>query len=115
MPLSPGCNSARPGRSSRPDSRLCNRICRRASALEPDVPVPGQPCRSLGTLLFCEAKAVTPFRNGRGLVSVEHEGRIVQLSARLVESQANMPVRVGDLLLVEEVNVAAQRVVVSVY
>ena len=43
----------------------------------------GQPCSSLGTLLFCEAKAVTPFRNGRGLVSVEHDGRIVQLSARL--------------------------------
>ena len=33
---------------------------------------------------------------------------------RLAESQANMPVRVGDLLLVEEVDAAAQRVVVSV-
>ncbi len=75
----------------------------------------GQPCSSLGTLLFCEAKAVTPFRNGRGLVAVEHDGRVVQLSARLAESQANTPVRVGDLLLVEEVNVDAQRVVVSVY
>jgi hypothetical protein len=75
----------------------------------------GQPCSSLGTLLFCEAKAVTPFRNGRGLVSVEHDGRIVQLSARLTQSQANTPVRVGDILLVEEVNVAAQRVVVSVH
>ncbi len=75
----------------------------------------GQPCSSLATLLFCEAKAVTPFRNGRGLVAVEHDGRIVQLSARLAESQANTPVRVGDLLLVEEVNVAAERVVVSLY
>ena len=73
----------------------------------------GQPCSSLGTLLFCEAQAVTPFRNGRGLVAVEHDGRIVQLSARLTAAQANAPVRVGDLLLVEEVNVAAQRVVVS--
>jgi hypothetical protein len=74
----------------------------------------GQPCSSLGTLLLCEARAVTPFRNGRGLVAVEHDGRIVQLSARLAESQADTPVRVGDLLLVEEVNSAAERVVVSV-
>ena len=75
----------------------------------------GRPCSSLGTLLFCEAKAVTPFRNGRGLVSLEHDGRIVQLSAKLTESQANTSVRVGDRLLVEEVDAAAQRVVVSVY
>jgi hypothetical protein len=74
----------------------------------------GQPCSSIGTLIMCGAKAVTPFRNGRGLVSLEHDGRIVQFSARLVESQADMPVRVGDSLLVEEVNVAAERVVVSV-
>ena len=74
----------------------------------------GQPCSSIGTLIMCEAKAVTPFRNGRGLVSLEHDGRIVQFSARLVESQADMPVRVGDSLLVEEVDVAAERVVVSV-
>ena len=74
----------------------------------------GQPCSSLATLLFCEAQAVTPFRNGRGLVAVEHDGRIVQLSARLTAAQASAPVHVGDLLLVEEVNVAAQRVVVSV-
>ena len=74
----------------------------------------GQPCSSIGTLIMCEAKAVTPFRNGRGLVSLEHDGRIVQLSARLVESQADMPVHVGDSLVVEEVNIAAERVVVSV-
>jgi hypothetical protein len=74
----------------------------------------GQPCSSLAALLLCEARAVTPFRNGRGLVAVELDGRTVQLSARLVESQANAPVRVGDLLIVEEVHAAAQRVVVSV-
>jgi hypothetical protein len=75
----------------------------------------GQPCSSIGTLLMCQAKAVTPFRNGRGLVAVEHDGRIVQLSARLVEAQAGTPIRVGDVLLIEEVNVATESVVVSVY
>ncbi len=74
----------------------------------------GQPCSSLATLRFCEARAVTPFRNGRGLVEVELDGRILQLSARLAEPQAGAPIRVGDLLLIEDVNVAAQRVVVNV-
>jgi hypothetical protein len=74
----------------------------------------GRPCSSLATLRLCEARAVTPFRNGRGLVEVEIDGRAVQLSARLAESQSNTPVRVGDQLLIEDVNVAAQRVVVNV-
>ena len=36
----------------------------------------GRPCSSLATLRFCEARAVTPFRNGRGLVEAELDGRI---------------------------------------
>jgi hypothetical protein len=73
----------------------------------------GKPCSSIETLIMCEAKAVTPFRNGRGLVSLEHDGRLVQFSARLPEAQAGMPVRVGDTLRVEEVDAANQRVLVT--
>jgi hypothetical protein len=74
----------------------------------------GKPTTPIEALVMCEAKAVTPFRNGKGLVSVEHDGRVVQFSARLQESHANVPVRVGDTLCVEEVDPANQRMVVSV-
>src|SRR5579871_5873316 len=43
----------------------------------------GTPCASLEELTMTEAKAVTPFRNGRGLVSVVRDGRLVQLRAEL--------------------------------
>jgi hypothetical protein len=44
---------------------------------------------------------------------LEHDGRLVQFSARLPEAQAGMPVRVGDTLRVEEVDAANQRVLVT--
>ena len=62
---------------------------------------------------MCDATAVTPFRNGRGLVSVEHDGQIVQFSARLQSTHINVPVKVGDALYVEEVDAANQRMLVS--
>ena len=61
-----------------------------------------------------EATAVTPFRGGRGLVSVVRDGRLVQFSARLIDTQASLPVRVGDRLRIEDVDAARERVTVSV-
>ncbi len=73
----------------------------------------GDPCASLDELTLGEAEAVTPFRNGRGIVSVVHDGRVVQLTASLPAGQAAMPVRVGDKLRIEEVDAANERVQVS--
>ncbi|HLJ79909.1 MAG TPA: hypothetical protein VKT52_00400 [Ktedonobacterales bacterium] len=73
----------------------------------------GTPCAPLQELVLGEATAVTPFRNGRGLVSVVHDGRLVQLRAELVASQKAMPVRVGDTLLIEEVDAEHERMTVS--
>jgi hypothetical protein len=61
-----------------------------------------------------EAKAVTPFRNGRGVVAVVRDGRMVQFSARLVERQSPVQVGVGDRLLVEDVDSGRERLTVSV-
>jgi hypothetical protein len=74
----------------------------------------GAPCAPLEELIFSEARAVTPFRNGRGIVSVLREGRLVQLSARLVADEAALPVKVGERLRVEDVDAAQERVTVSV-
>ncbi|HEY7956874.1 MAG TPA: hypothetical protein VII38_16330 [Polyangia bacterium] len=74
----------------------------------------GQPSSPLEELVLSEAKAVTPFRNGRGLVSLVRDGRLVQFAATLIESQAALSVRVGDRLQVEEVDGPRERVTVSV-
>lgn len=74
----------------------------------------GKPTTPIEALLLCEAKALTPFRNGRGLVALEHDGRVVQFSARLHEPHIAMPVQVGDTLVVEEIDASTQRVVVSI-
>jgi hypothetical protein len=73
-----------------------------------------QPSSPLGALVLGEAKAVTPFRNGRGVVAVVRDGRLVQFSANLVEGQSKTPVRVGDPLLVEDVDPDRERLMVSV-
>ncbi|MFL5352045.1 hypothetical protein [Archangium sp.] len=73
----------------------------------------GQPSSPFPALLMEEARAVTPFRNGKGLVQVIRDGRSVQLSARLVEAQSMLPVRVGDKLRIEDVDPENERVTVS--
>jgi hypothetical protein len=73
----------------------------------------GKPSAPLTALLFSEATAVTPFRNGRGLVSVVREGRVVQLSAHLRSSDLGATVSVGDRLRIEDVDEARERVTVS--
>jgi hypothetical protein len=74
----------------------------------------GQPSSPLEVLILSEASAVTPFRNGRGIVALVRDGRTVQFSARLVDAQAGQAVRVGDRLRVEDVDAQHERVTVSV-
>ena len=75
----------------------------------------GQPSSPLDELLYAEAEAVVPFRNGRGLVSVQRDGRVIQLSARLREDQLRMPVKVGERLRIEDIDARRERVTVSVF
>lgn len=64
----------------------------------------GEPSSPLHELLMQDAKAVTVFRNGRGIVAVERDGRLVQFMARLAEDQVALRVRVGERLRVDEVD-----------
>jgi hypothetical protein len=73
-----------------------------------------QPSASLDQLILCEAVAVVAFRNGRGIVSTNREGRNVQLRASLVTDQASQEVGVGDRLRIEDVDAPNERVTVSV-
>ncbi len=73
----------------------------------------GKPCSPLEALTLCEAEAVTPFRNGKGIVAMERDGRLVQFSAQLLPDQAHLPVHVGDRLRVEEVDAARERMTVT--
>jgi hypothetical protein len=72
------------------------------------------PSAPLEQLILAEATAVTPFRNGRGIVSLVRDGRLVQFSARLVGAQAATPVKVGDRLRVEDLDAKYERLTVSV-
>jgi hypothetical protein len=74
----------------------------------------GHPSSSLDALVMEEAKAVTPFRNGRGVVAVVRDGRMVQFSAHLVERESPSSVSVGDRLLVEDVDAGREHLTVSV-
>lgn len=71
------------------------------------------PSAPLESIVLSEAEAVTPFVRGRGVVSVAREGRLIQLSARMVDAQQAWPVRVGDKLRIESVDPARERAVVS--
>jgi hypothetical protein len=67
----------------------------------------------LEALILAEARAVVPFRNGRGLVTIVRDGRHVQLSARLCDAQAALPVAFGQRLRVEDIDARHERVTVS--
>ncbi len=72
------------------------------------------PSSPMEALVLEDAKAVTPFRNGRGVVSVVRDGRLVQFSAHLVETEDEPRVRVGDRLFVEAVDPEHEHLTVSV-
>jgi hypothetical protein len=74
----------------------------------------GQPSSPFEALLLSDAQAMVPFRNGRGIVSVVRDGRLVQLVATLRQDQAALPVKVGDPLRIEDVDARRERVTVSV-
>ena len=73
----------------------------------------GNPASSLETVTLAQAEAITDFRNGRGMVSVEHDGRMIQLRAELKEDQRNLQIKVGETLRIESVNEAQERCTVS--
>ena len=73
----------------------------------------GQPSSPLEHLVCAEARAVVPFRNGRGIVSTVRDGRVVQLAARLRDEDAPIAVKVGDRLRIEDVDAQRERVTVS--
>jgi len=75
--------------------------------------VQGAECSPLEQLVLTEAEAVVPFRNGRGLISTVRDGRRVQLAAALRQDQRNSPVKVGDRLVIEDVDAARERVTVT--
>jgi hypothetical protein len=72
------------------------------------------PTAPLEHLILSEATAVMPFRNGRGMVSVNREGRLVQFRASLLLGQTGRPINVGDRLRIEDVDARNERVTVSV-
>lgn len=76
--------------------------------------VQGAASTPLEQLVLSEARAVVPFRNGRGVVSTVRDGRHVQLAATLRQDQLSMPVKVGDRLTIEEVDPARERVTVTI-
>ncbi|HZO89902.1 MAG TPA: hypothetical protein VFB38_16350 [Chthonomonadaceae bacterium] len=73
----------------------------------------GKPDSPLESLVMGDAEAVTPFTNGRGMVSVVRDGRLVQFCAHLADAQAGMRVRVGDKLRIEEVDAENERLTVT--
>ncbi len=75
----------------------------------------GQPSSPLDELIYAEAEAVVPFRNGRGLVAVDRDGRRVQLAARLRADQITLPVRVGERLRIDDIDARHERVTVSLF
>lgn len=75
----------------------------------------GHASSPLEELVLAEATAVTAFRNGRGIVSLVRDGRLVQFPARLTDAHANLQVRVGDRLRVEDLDTHRERrLIVSV-
>ena len=73
----------------------------------------GTPSEPIDQLILSEARAITPFRNQKGLVSVTHNGRLVQFRAELSESNKSANVGVGDRLIIEDVDTAHERVTVA--
>jgi hypothetical protein len=74
------------------------------------------PARTLESSITDEATAVTSFDgNGEGIVSIEVDGQIVQVLARLQPSDRELGVRVraGQRLRIEEVNASNNHCTVS--
>lgn len=74
----------------------------------------GEASTPLEMLILAEAQAVVPFRNGRGLVATVRDGRRVQLSARLSDQHAALPVAFGQRLRIEDVDARRECLTVSV-
>lgn len=73
----------------------------------------GQPTSPLHALVMEKARATTPFRNGKGMVEVVHDGRTIQFAATMKPEQRESVVQVGDVLKIEDVDPGRERVIVS--
>lgn len=70
------------------------------------------PATPMKNLLGEEVEAVTPFRNGKGVVCAIRDGRTVQLLAKLAQTHIQDTVRTGDRLWILEVEPNSERVTV---
>ena len=73
----------------------------------------GTPDAALEELIMEDCEAVTPFHNGRGIVKIVRDGRVVQFSAHLKGSQLSLPIGVGTKMRIEDIDSATERVTVS--
>ena len=72
------------------------------------------PSSPFETLVLSEARALDAFRNGKGLVETVRDGRRIQLMAELQEDQARLPIKVGTVLLIVDVDAGRERLIVTV-
>ncbi len=75
----------------------------------------GEPSSPLEALVLDRARALTSFRNGKGIVQVVRDGRALQMTAELIESDRDARVEVGDALTIEDVDATRERVFVSLH
>jgi hypothetical protein len=73
----------------------------------------GKPTSPLQALLLETGHATTPFRNGKGMVQVVHDGRTIQFAASIKPEQREAEVKVGDALRIVDVDPDRERVIVS--
>ena len=75
----------------------------------------GEPSSPLEMLLLQEVRAVTVFKNGKGILLAERDGRAMQLTAQLIEEDRKDPIRVSGSLTVEGIDPERERVIVSTH
>ena len=72
------------------------------------------PSTAFAALVLAEARALTTFTNGRGLIETTRDGRRIQLLAHLREDQRAVAVEVGTQLVIEDVDATTEGVTVVV-
>ena len=73
----------------------------------------GPPSTPLINLVEVNGKAVTPFRNGKGIIEVDRDGRAVQFTAYLQEASSDLKIAVNDIVRVVDVDESKERLYVT--
>jgi hypothetical protein len=73
----------------------------------------GKPTSPLQDLVLETGHATTPFRNGKGMVEVVHDGRTIQFAASVRSEQGTAVVNVGDALKIVDVDAERERLIVA--